>query len=232
MRRTVKRLHLACALFLLGLVGPAARAGTSPADVPPDVARLAGRLQALCDEASRRAALEKLGQMDIQIGYPAKWVEFSGLDICPDDHFGNVQRAGRFAFQREATNSIDITAAILQPPFYEPGADVAVNHCAIGAVIGHEITHGFDSLGRQFDPQGKLRNGWSGEADRRFEQRTDVLVDPYNRYEILPGLMHNGAMTVTENTADLGGITLAREASSTLPGDAMWRDPRQRIVIW
>lgn len=288
------------------------------------------RSNAWLDEATRRAALEKLNKMDIQVGYPAKWVDFSGLDIRPDDHFGNVQRAARFAFQREAgqigkpvlsnrfavatkttpiavnsaynftTNTIDITAAILQPPFYKPGGDVAANYCAIGAVIGHEITHGFDSLGRQFDPQGNLRNWWSGEADRRFQQRTGVLVDQYSRYEILPGLMHNGAMTVTENTADLGGITLAHaalrrlaarnplpvvdglnadqrcfvawtqmwafkarserlrylvsvdvhaissvravapllhldafhEAFGTRPGDAMWRAPQQRVVIW
>jgi putative endopeptidase len=194
------------------------------------------------DDSTRRSALEKLGKIDIQVGYPATWVDFSALDIRPDDHFGNVQRAARFAFQREVgqigksvlgnrfavatkttpisvnsaynftTNTIDITAAILQPPFYKPGADAAVNYCAIGAVIGHEITHGFDSLGRQYDPQGNLRNWWSAEADRRFKQRTDVLIDQYNRYEILPGLMHNGALTVTENTADLGGITLAHAA--------------------
>ncbi len=282
------------------------------------------------DAATRQAALEKLGKMDIQVGYPQQWVDFSALDIRPDDHFGNVQRAARFAFQREigqigkprlgnrfavatkttpisvnsaynfTTNTIDITAAILQPPFYQPGADVAVNYCAIGAVIGHEITHGFDSLGRQYDPRGNLRNWWSADADRRFKQRTDVLIDQYSRYEILPGLMHNGAMTVTENTADLGGITLAHaalqrarasnpvpssdglsadqrcfvawtqmwafkarserlrflvsvdvhaiasvravapllhldafhRAFGTRPGDPMWRDPAQRVVIW
>jgi putative endopeptidase len=194
------------------------------------------------DDATRRAALEKLGKIDIQVGYPSGWVDFSSLDIRPDDHFGNVQRANRFAFQRDmaqvdkpvlknrfavatkttpiavnsaynfTTNTIDITAAILQPPFYKPGADVAANYCAIGGVIGHEITHGFDSLGRQYDPRGNLRNWWTPKADREFKQRTDVLVDQYSQYEILPGLMHNGAMTVTENTADLGGITLAHAA--------------------
>ncbi|TXH92086.1 MAG: M13 family peptidase [Pseudomonas sp.] len=194
------------------------------------------------DEATRKAALEKLGKIDIQVGYPKEWVDFSGLDIRPDDHFGNVQRAARFAFQRDigqigkpvlgnrfavatkttpiavnsaynfTTNTIDITAAILQPPFYQPGADAAANYCAIGAVIGHEITHGFDSLGRQYDPQGNLRNWWTPAADGQFKRRTDVLVDQYSHYEILPGLMHNGAMTVTENTADLGGITLAHAA--------------------
>lgn len=194
------------------------------------------------DEATRNAALEKLGKIDIQVGYPQGWVDFSGLDIRQDDHFGNVQRANRFAFQREmaqvdkpvlnnrfavatkttpiavnsaynfTTNTIDITAAILQPPFYKPGADPAANYCAIGGVIGHELTHGFDSLGRQYDPQGNLRDWWTPPANAEFKRRTDVLVDQYSHYEILPGLMHNGAMTVTENTADLGGITLAHAA--------------------
>jgi len=282
------------------------------------------------DEATRKAALEKLGKIDIQVGYPQGWVDFSGLEIRPDDHFGNVQRANRFAFQREmaqvdkpvlnnrfavatkttpiavnsaynfTTNTIDITAAILQPPFYKPGADPAAKYCAIGGVIGHEITHGFDSLGRQYDPQGNLRDWWTPPANAEFKRRTDVLVDQYSHYEILPGLMHNGAMTVTENTADLGGITLAHaalqrylaknptpdvdgltadqrcfvawtqmwaykgrserlrflvsvdvhaiasvravapllhldafhQAFGTRPGDPMWRDPKQRVVIW
>lgn len=282
------------------------------------------------DETTRSAALEKLGKIDIQVGYPKEWVDFSALDIRLDDHFGNLQRANRFAFQREmaqvgkpvlnnrfavstkttpisvnsaynfTTNTIDITAAILQPPFYKPGADAAANYCAIGGVIGHEITHGFDSLGRQYDPQGNLRNWWTPAADSQFKQRADVLVDQYSHYEILPGLMHNGAMTVTENTADLGGITLAHaalrrylaqnpmpdvdgltadqrcfvawaqmwaykgrserlrflvsvdvhaiasvravapllhldafhKAFATRPGDPMWRDPQQRVLIW
>lgn len=282
------------------------------------------------DEATRKAALEKLRKIDIQVGYPTGWVDFSALDIRPDDHFGNVQRASRFAFQREmaqvdkpvlsnrfavptkttpiavnsaynfTTNTIDITAAILQPPFYKPGADPAANYCAIGAVIGHEITHGFDSLGRQYDPQGNLRDWWTPQANAEFKRRTDVLIKQYSQYEILPGLMHNGAMTVTENTADLGGITLAHAALTrylaknpmpdvdgltadqrcfvawtqmwaykgrserlrylvsvdvhaiasvraiapllhldafhrafgTRPGDAMWREPKDRVVIW
>ena len=282
------------------------------------------------DEATRKAALEKLRKIDIQVGYPKEWVDFSALDIRPDDHFGNVQRASRFAFQRDmaqvdkpvlsnrfavatkttpiavnsaynfTTNTIDITAAILQPPFYKPGADPAANYCAIGGVIGHEITHGFDSMGRQYDPQGNLRDWWTPQANAEFKRRTDVLIKQYSQYEILPGLMHNGAMTVTENTADLGGITLAHAALTrylaknpmpdvdgltadqrcfvawtqmwaykgrserlrylvsvdvhanasvraiapllhlgafhrafgTRPGDAMWRDPKDRVEIW
>lgn len=194
------------------------------------------------DQATRAAALDKLSKIDIQVGYPAQWIDFSGLDIRPDDHFGNVQRATTFAYRRDmaqigkpvrkdrfavatkttpisvnaaynfTTNTIDITAAIVQPPFYKPGADAAVNYCTIGAVIGHEITHGFDSQGRQYDPQGNLHNWWTAHANDEFKHRTDVLVDQFNHYEVLPGLMHNGALTVTENTADLGGITLAHAA--------------------
>jgi putative endopeptidase len=200
------------------------------------------RGNAWLDDATRTAALEKLARIDIQVGYPAAWVDFSPLDIRPDDHFGNVQRATRFAYRREmsrvgqavlsdrfavagkttpiavnsaynfTTNTIDITAAILQAPFFTAGGDPAANYCSIGGVIGHEITHGFDSLGRQYDPSGNLRNWWTPQANEQFKQRTDVLVEQYCEYEILPGVMHNGAMTVTENTADLGGITLAHAA--------------------
>jgi putative endopeptidase len=216
------------------------------------------------DETTRSAALEKLGKMDIQVGYPKEWIDFSALDIRPDDHFGNVQRASRFAFQRDmaqvdkpvlnnrfavatkttpiavnsaynfTTNSIDITAAILQPPFYQPGADPAANYCTIGAVIGHEITHGFDSLGRQYDPQGNLRDWWTPRANAELKRRTDVLVEQYSQYEILPGLMHNGAMTVTENTADLGGITLAHAAlkrylAKNADAGCRWADRRPAL---
>ena len=194
------------------------------------------------DEPTRAAALDKLSKIDIQVGYPGEWIDFSGVEIRPDDHFGNLQRLTDFAYRRDmaqigkpvlkdrfavptkttpisvnaaynpTANTIDITAAIVQPPFYKPGADAAVNYCTIGAVIGHEITHGFDSQGRQFGPAGNLRDWWTPQASGEFKTRTDVLVDQYCHYEILPGLMHNGALTLTENTADLGGITLAHAA--------------------
>lgn len=110
------------------------------------------------------------------------------------------------------TNSIDITAAIVQPPFYVPTADAAVNYCTNGAVIGHELTHGFDSNGSRYGPAGNLRNWWTPQAQAAFKQRTDVLVQQYSTYTLLPGLQHNGELTLTENTADLGGITLAHAA--------------------
>jgi putative endopeptidase len=90
------------------------------------------------------------------------------------------------------TNSIDITAAIVQPPFYVPGADAAVNYCTIGAVIGHELTHGFDSNGRQYGPAGNLRDWWTPQATAEFKKRTDVLVQQYSEFTLLPGLKHNG----------------------------------------
>jgi putative endopeptidase len=194
------------------------------------------------DDTTRKAAEAKLARLDVAVGYPEKWIDFSGIEIRPDDHFGNGQRIGRFLQQRTLArigkpvvierfddpsgttpisvnaaynpqrNNVDITAAIVQPPFYKPGADAAVNYCSIGAVIGHELTHGFDSQGRQFGPAGNLKDWWTPQANAEFLKRTDVLVDQYNRFEILPGLMHNGRLTLSENTADLGGITLAHAA--------------------
>jgi putative endopeptidase len=194
------------------------------------------------DEITRTAALDKLGKVDIQIGYPESWIDFSSITIRADDHFGNSQRVDEFLLRRELarvgkpvvherfanppyttpvsvnagyspqTNGIDITAAIVQPPFYLPGADAAVNYCTIGAVIGHELTHGFDSFGRQFGPKGNLRDWWTPQAAAEFKKRTDVLVRQYSEFTLLPDVKHNGELTLTENTADLGGITLAYAA--------------------
>lgn len=194
------------------------------------------------DEPTRKAALEKLAKLDVAVGYPDKWIDFSSVEVKPDDYFGNIRRIDRFLQERSLAlsgkpvvverfavptkttpitvnaaynpqnNKVDITAAIVQPPFYKPGADAAVNYCTIGAVIGHELTHGFDSQGRQFGPAGNLRDWWTPQATTRFTQRTEVLVKQYSRFEIQPGLMHNGRLTLTENTADLGGISLAHAA--------------------
>jgi putative endopeptidase len=194
------------------------------------------------DEPTRAAALNKLAKVDIQVGYPQQWIDFSPIVIKPDDHFGNIQRVSEFQQRRQLarlgqsvvverfaappyttptsvnaaydpqTNSIDITAAIVQPPFYVPGADAAVNYCTIGAVIGHELTHGFDSNGSRYGPAGNLRDWWTPQAKAEFKKRTDVLVQQYGEFTLLPGLKHNGELTLTENTADLGGITLAHAA--------------------
>ncbi len=193
------------------------------------------------DEPTRAAALAKLDKVDIQVGYPRSWIDFSAVAIRADDHYGNQQRLGEFALRRELAkvgqpvvqerfvvgptlptsvnaaynpqaNTIDITAAIVQPPFYKPGADAAVNYCTIGAVIGHELTHGFDSNGRRYGPAGNLRDWWTPQASAEFKKRTDMLVQQYSQFTILPGLKHNGLLTLTENIADLGGITLAHAA--------------------
>lgn len=193
------------------------------------------------DEPTRAAALAKLAKVDIQVGYPQTWIDFSSVAIRADDHFGNQQRIAEFLMRRDLAkigkpvvqdrfaesatlpttvnaaynpqgNNIDITAAIVQPPFYQPAADAAVNYCTIGAVIGHELTHGFDSNGRRYGPAGNLRDWWTPQANAEFKKRTDVLVQQYGEFTILPGLQHNGLLTLSENTADLGGITLAHAA--------------------
>ena len=194
------------------------------------------------DEPTRAAALDKLAKVDIQVGYPAQWIDFGSVVIRPDDHFGNAQRLGEFLQRRQLdrlgqpvvierfasppfttptsvnaayspkTNSIDITAAIVQPPFYLPTADEAVNYCTIGAIIGHELTHGFDSNGSRYGPAGNLRDWWTPKAREEFKKRTDVLVQQYGSYTLLPGVKEDGELTLTENTADLGGITLAHAA--------------------
>ena len=121
------------------------------------------------------------------------------------------------------------TAAILQPPFFFPDLDLAVNYGAIGAVIGHEITHGFDSHGRQYDARGNLRDWWSEKDGQEFTKRANVLIKQYDGYEPLPGLHVNGTLCVTENIADLGGITLAHTAlQHSLKGDMQTADNRGR----
>ncbi len=194
------------------------------------------------DAPTRAAALAKLAQVDIQVGYPQRWIDFSSVDIRPDDHLGNNQRIAAFKLQRDLDkvgkpavrerfaevghttptsvnaaydpqlNGIDITAAISQPPFFTPGADPVVNYCTMGAVVGHELTHGFDSTGRQYDAQGNVRDWWTPQATAEFKKRNDLLVAQYSQFQLLPGLKLDGALTLGENTADLGGITLAHAA--------------------
>lgn len=194
------------------------------------------------DAPTRAAALAKLAKVDIQVGYPQRWIDFSSVDIRADDHLGNNQRLAAFRLQRDLAkvgkpavrerfaevghttptsvnaaydpqlNGIDITAAISQPPFYTPGADPAVNYCTMGAVVGHELTHGFDNFGGKFDAQGNVRDWWTPKALAEFKQRNDRLVAQFNQIELLPGLKVDGALTLGENTADLGGLTMAHAA--------------------
>jgi putative endopeptidase len=194
------------------------------------------------DAPTRAAALAKLSKVDIQVGYPQRWIDFSSVDIRADDHLGNTQRLAAFRLQRDLDklgkpavrerfaevghttptsvnaaydpqlNGIDITAAISQPPFFTPGADPVVNYCTMGAVVGHELTHGFDNFGGKFDAQGNVRDWWTPRATAEFKKRNDLLVAQYNQFQLLPGLKVDGALTLGENTADLGGITMAHAA--------------------
>ena len=190
---------------------------------------------------TRKEALAKLDAMKVSVGYPDEWIDYSSLDIRPDDYLGNCLRARQFRFQRDlarwgkpvahdhfdspgstlpidinaaysSTNKIEIPAAILQPPFYDPKADMAVNMGSLGATIGHEFTHGFDSSGRLYDSKGNVRDWWAPQDTRRFEQENQKLVDQANGFEFLPKLFLNGPLESGENMADVGGISLAYAA--------------------
>ncbi len=188
--------------------------------------------------ATKAAAQEKLSKYGIKIGYPDKWRDYSSLEVKAGDPVGNDARASRFEYLRQAVrvgkqvdraewnytpqtvnagydpsmNDITFPAAILQPPFFDMKADDATNYGAIGAVIGHEISHGFDDQGSQFDGDGKLRNWWT-EADRKaFEAITTKLVAQYDAYEPIKGTHINGKLTLGENIADLSGLQIAYKA--------------------
>ena len=190
------------------------------------------------ENATKVKALDKLETMDVQVGYPEEWQNYSGLEIKNDSYVTNVLRAGQFEFDHgysgldkagnpvnRATwfvppqdinayayfemNAIFFPAGILQPPFFNASADDPVNYGAIGAVIGHEMTHGFDDQGRKFDKNGNLTDWWTAQDGSNFNNSTEVLVGQYDKYEALPGLYVNGNLTLGENIADMGGLTMA-----------------------
>jgi putative endopeptidase len=187
---------------------------------------------------TKQKALAKLAAFTPKIGYPTVWRDYSSLQIDRGDLIGNVARASQFEFRRGLSklgrpidrtewlmtpmtinayanppmNEIVFPAAILQPPFFDPKADAAINYGGIGAVIGHELSHHFDDQGRKYDPTGKLAEWWTPEDVTRFKSFTDKLVAQYNAYEPLPGQHVNGALTLGENIADLAGLTVAYEA--------------------
>jgi putative endopeptidase len=188
--------------------------------------------------ATREKALYKLHHYTLKIGYPDKWRDYSKLEIKRDDLLGDIKRANLFEFNRQLVridqpvdktewgmspptvnayynpqaNEIVFPAAILQPPFFDPNADDAVNYGGIGAVIGHEISHGFDDQGSKFDAVGAVANWWT-DADRKaFEERVKALGAQYDAYEPLPGLHIKGDNTMGENIADNAGITIALKA--------------------
>ena len=183
-------------------------------------------------------AHEKLAAFTPKIGYPEKWKDYSALIVRRDDLFGNVRRAADWqwnyqvqrldqpvdrgewqmtpqennAYYNPSNNEIVFPAAILQPPFFDPNADAAVNFGAIGAVIGHEMGHGFDDQGRKFGPDGAMRDWWTPADAEVFNARTARLIKQFSAFEALPGLKVNGANTVGENIGDLGGLNVAYEA--------------------
>ena len=189
-------------------------------------------------EPTREQALYKMSKFGVKIGYPDKWRSYDGLELKPDDLYGNVERSSAFewaykrgkigkpvdplewgmtpqtvnAYYNPPRNEIVFPAAILQAPFFDPNADPAVNYGGIGAVIGYEITHGFDDQGRKSDGDGVLRDWWTPEDAARFEERAKVLGAIYDKLEPIPGVHVNGDLTMGENIADLGGLLLALDA--------------------
>ncbi|MBO5697130.1 MAG: M13 family metallopeptidase [Alistipes sp.] len=187
-------------------------------------------------DATKAKAQEKLAAFTVKIGYPNKWKDYSTLAVDPaKSYWANVVEANRWytadsmsevgkpvdrekwmmppqmvnAYYMPTTNEICFPAAILQPPFYNPNADDAVNYGAIGVVIAHEMTHGFDDQGSQFDKEGNMNDWWTAEDRTAFEAKTQVLVDQFNAIEILPGLFADGKYSLGENIADQGGLRLA-----------------------
>lgn len=189
-------------------------------------------------DTTKMKAQEKLATFTVKIGYPDKWRDYSGLEIQNDSYWDNVRRSNIFdmeyqladagkpvdksrwymspqtvnAYYNPATNEICFPAAILQPPFFNPEADDAVNYGAIGVVIGHEMTHGFDDQGRNFDKDGNLTDWWTPEDSARFTERADKLAAQYDAIIVADTVHANGRFTLGENIADHGGLLVAHEA--------------------
>ena len=202
---------------------------------------LGERIQALewMSDETKAKAMEKLNTFTVKIGYPDKWRDYTALEIDPAlTYYANIQRAAKFeqdyslsflgkpvdkdkwfmtpqtvnAYYNPATNEICFPAGILQYPFFDMNADDAFNYGAIGVVIGHEMTHGFDDQGSQFDKDGNLINWWTEEDRARFEERTKVMEEYFNAIEVAPGVYANGKFTLGENIADHGGLQVAYQA--------------------
>jgi putative endopeptidase len=214
------------------------------------------------DEPTRAAALRKLDAFNVKIGYPDKWIDYSSLVIDRGPFVVNMLRANEFNVKRDLAkvgkpvdrtvwgitpptvnayydptmNEIVFPAGILQPPFFDASADDAVNYGAIGAVIGHEMTHGFDDEGRQFDPKGNLSDWWTPESAKRFKERSTGIVKQFSGYAVFDDLHVNGELTQGENIADLGGIKLAytalhKELAEHPQGRIDGFTPEQRFFI-
>jgi predicted metalloendopeptidase len=188
--------------------------------------------------ATKREAKAKLRTIRVSVGYPDKWPSYAGLEIAAGDAYGNAERVELFEYRQAlaklgqpvdrdewvmepqlvnavnlpARNAMNFPAAILQPPFFDPTRPSPMDYGAIGAVIGHEISHSFDNLGAQFDAQGRLRNWWTPEDLAHFNAAADRLVQQYDAYRPFPDLAVNGRLTLAENIADLAGLTAAYDA--------------------
>ncbi|KWS03819.1 Metallopeptidase [Lysobacter capsici AZ78] len=196
-------------------------------------------------EETKKKALEKWASFTPKIGYPDKWRDWSGLKTDRDSYYANAQAANRFNYQWNLSkigkpvdktewgmspqtvnayynplqNEIVFPAAILQPPFFDPKADEATNYGGIGAVIGHEMTHGYDDQGSRFGPDGNFNNWWTPADAKGFAERSAKLVQQFDGYQAAPGLKVNGKLTLGENIADLGGIATAYDAMRLAVGD-------------
>ncbi len=188
--------------------------------------------------ATRQKALEKVHSFQLKIGYPDTWRDYSALEILPNELVADLHSAEAFEWHRQlvrldaavdrsewsmtaptnnayydpSLNEIAFPAGVLQPPYFDPNADDAANYGAIGATIGHEMSHAFDDQGSKYDAAGRLRNWWTAEDRRNFDARTRALALQYDRYEALPGLKVNGKLTLGENIADLAGLVIANKA--------------------
>ncbi len=218
-------------------------------------------------EETKEQALKKLNNLTVKIGYPDKWRDYSTLQVENSgetySYFGNMENAWRWQFQENIkeigepvdkqrwqmnpqtvnayfnplNNEIVFPAAILQPPFYNYTADAAVNYGGMGAVIGHEISHGFDDQGSRFDFQGNMVNWWTDEDKKRFEERSEKLIAQYDAYEALDSVYVQGKLTLGENIGDLGGLNAAYDglqihlAENGNPGLIDGFTPEQRLFI-
>lgn len=212
---------------------------------------------------TQKAALDKLAAFTVKIGYPDKWRDYSNLTIDNDSYYANVVRARRFesayalskigkpvdksewlmtpqtvnAYYEPNTNEICFPAGILQPPFFDMNADDAFNYGAIGVVIGHEMTHGFDDQGRNYDLNGNLADWWTAADSKSFEERAQVLIDHFDAIEVAPGVHANGSYTLGENIADNGGLNVSYTAfqkaikDGAIKGDMDGFTPEQRFFL-
>jgi putative endopeptidase len=223
-------------------------------------ARRIKKLPWMGDETKKKA-LEKLEAFGVKIGYPDKWIDYSTLETKQDSYISNMLRANKFNFNRNLKkigqpvdreewnmypqivnafynplmNEITFPAGILQPPFFDFKADDAVNYGAIGAAIGHEMTHGFDDQGRQYDKTGNLNDWWTKEDEEKFKARTELLVRQSESYVVVDDAHMDGKLSLGENIADLGGLNIAYDAlMSVLPGNPDKVDgftPQQRFFL-